>query len=129
MGPDMSAMGRAGVVMAILMAGYMLFNAVTAWTDPQGFAARLGLAATSPDSFGWVGVYALRAAFIGLLLAALVLARQWRALFLVAVAALIMPMGDAVLTYSVGSPAYVRHLVIAGIVGLSAALLSQAVKD
>lgn len=125
----MSAMGRAGVVLAILMAGYMLFNAGAAWTDPQGFAARLGLTAASPDAQGWVDVYALRAAFIGLLLAGLVLARQWRALFLLAVAALVMPIGDAVLTYQAGSPAYLRHLVIAGIVAVSAIFLSQAARE
>lgn len=122
----MNFWGRAGVVMAVLMGAYMLFNAVSAWTDPLSFAQRLGLAAASPETEGWVRVYALRAAFIGLLLAGLALARQWRALFLLAVAALIMPLGDAWLTYNAGSPAFARHLVIAAVVAASAALLSQA---
>ena len=122
----MSGSGRLGVGMAAAMAAYMLFNAFAAWTDPFGFAQRLGLPAPTPEAFGWIGVYALRAAFIGLVLAALVLARQWRALFLLATAALIMPLGDAMLTYAAGSPAYLRHIAIAGVVGLSALLLAQA---
>jgi hypothetical protein len=125
----MNIFGRFGVGLAAAMAAYMLFNAFSAWTDPQGFATRLGLVVTSSDALGWVGIYALRAAFIGLLLGALVLARQWRALFLLAIAALVMPLGDALLTYAAGSPAYLRHLAIAGIVALSALLLSRAVKD
>jgi hypothetical protein len=125
----MNVLGRIGVVLASLMAAYMLFNAYAAWTDPQAFALRSGLPASAPDAGGWVRIYALRAAFIGLLLAGLILARQWRALFLLAVAALIMPLGDAWLTHDAGSPAYIRHLAIAGVVAISALLLAQAAKQ
>jgi hypothetical protein len=126
----MNGAGRAGVALAAIMSAYMMFNAVQAWTDPQAFAVRLGLPLTADAGAEWVRIYALRAAFIGLVLAGLTLARQWRALFLLAVAALIMPLGDAWLTYAAGAQAstYGRHLVIAAVIGVSALLLAQAAK-
>lgn len=126
----MNVLGRIGVALAAAMAAYMAFNAVQAWTDPFAFANRLGLLLVGGDSEAWVRIYALRAAFIALALAGLVLARQWRALFLFAVAALIMPLGDAWLTYASGAPAatYARHLAIAAVIGISALLLAQAAK-
>lgn len=128
----MNLAGRLGVATAAAMAAYMLINATQAWTDPQAFSIRLGLPLTGgDDGAGWVRVYALRAAFIALLLAGLTLARQWRALFLVAIAALIMPLGDAWLTHNAGAAAsvYGRHLAIAAFVALSAILLSQAARS
>lgn len=126
----MNLLGRVGIALAAAMAAYMAYNAFQAWTDPSAFAVRLGLPLQSSGSGGWVGVYALRAAFIALLLAGLTYARQWRALFLFTVAALIMPLGDAWLTYSSGAgPAvYGRHLMIAAIIALLAALLAQAAR-
>jgi hypothetical protein len=126
----MNIAGRIGVALAALMAAYMFFNAVQAWADPAALAARLGLPLAGSDGEAWVRIYALRAAFIALLLAGLTLARQWRALFLLAVAAIVMPLGDAWLTYASGTPAatYGRHLVIAAVIAVSALLLAQAAK-
>lgn len=130
-GTVMNLAGRIGVALATAMAAYMIFNAVQAWASADAFAVRLGLPLASMEAEGWVRIYALRAAFIALLLAGLVLARQWRALFLFAVAALVMPLGDAWLTYNAGAsgPTYVRHIVIAGVVGIMAVLLAQAAKS
>jgi hypothetical protein len=112
------------------MAAYMMFNAAQAWIDPQAFASRLGLAAAASDSEAWVRIYALRAAFIALVLSGLALSRLWRAMFLLSVAALIMPLGDALLTFAAGAPVAVigRHLMIAAVIAVSAALLAQAAK-
>jgi hypothetical protein len=112
------------------MAAYMLFNAIQAWTGPFAFADRLGLPITSAEGAGWVRVYALRAAFVALLLGGLILARQWRALFLLAVAALIMPLGDFWLTFNAGAPAatYSRHFALIGVIALAAILLAQAAR-
>jgi predicted small integral membrane protein len=124
----MNLAGRFGVALAAGMAVYMMYNAIQAWTDPQAFAMRLGLSAAAAEAEDWVRIYALRAAFIALLLAGLTLARLWRALFLLSVAALVMPLGDAWLTYSAGAPAgtFGRHLAVAAVVALSAILLNQA---
>lgn len=126
----MTIAGRSGVASAAVMAAYMMFNAIQAWTDPNAFAIRLGLPLDASAAEDWVRIYALRAAFIGLLLGGLTLARQWRALFLLSVAALIMPLGDAWLTYAAGAPSatFGRHLAIAAVIVVSALLLGQASK-
>jgi hypothetical protein len=113
------------------MAAYMMFNAVQAWTDPQIFAVRLGLPLASPAGDDWVRIYALRAAFIALALAALLLARQWRALSLFGLAAVAMPLGDAWLTYVAGAGAATvgRHVLIAAFVAVAAVLLDQAARS
>lgn len=127
----MNVLGRIGVALAIVMAAYMLFNAVQAWADPHTFSVRLGLPLTSEEGVGWVRVYALRAAFIALLLAGLTFGRQWRALFLFSLTALVMPLGDAWLTYDAGAAAsiYGRHIVVSGVVLVSALMLAQAAKS
>jgi hypothetical protein len=126
----MNIWGRLGVAMAVAMAAYMIFNAISAWSGPFAFADRLGLPIATSEGEGWVRVYALRAAFIGLLLGGLVLARQWRALFLLAVAAVVMPLGDALLTYDARAPTATvgRHIALIGVIALSAVLLAQAAK-
>jgi Domain of unknown function (DUF4267) len=126
----MNLWGRSGVALAVLMAGYMLHNTVQAWSGPVAFADRLGLPVVAAETEAWVRVYALRAAFIALLLGGLVFARQWRALFLFALAALIMPLGDAWLTFNAGAPAatYGRHIALIGVIALAAILLAQAAK-
>jgi hypothetical protein len=130
-GSPMNVAGRLGVALVVLMAIYMAFNTFQAWGAPVAFADRLGLPITGAESEGWVRVYALRAAFIALLLGGLVLARQWRALSLFAFAALIMPLGDAWLTYNTGAPIAIfgRHIALIGVIALAAFLLSQAAKS
>lgn len=124
----MNIAGRIGVGIAALMSLYMLANTARAWGAPEAFSQTFGVIVTDPAGGVWVQVYALRAAFIALLLAGLIAGRAWRALFLLSVAAIIMPVGDAWLTYSAGAPPqiYGRHLAIAALLIVASLLLAQA---
>lgn len=124
----MNLAGRIGVFIAALMCLYMFANAGRAWISPATFAQTFGAGVSNSSDAVWVQVYAIRAAFIGLLLAGLIVARAWRALFLLSIAAAIMPLGDAWLTYSAGAPPQVfgRHATIAVFLGIASILLAQA---
>jgi heme A synthase len=114
--------------MALLIAVLMAFNTMRAFLDPVGFAAYLGLPLADPRDVGFVHVYGLRAAFVGLLTAGLIVRRDWRTLALVALAGLVMPLGDAALTLAANAePATVaRHVAIAVYLLATALLLQRA---
>jgi hypothetical protein len=103
------------VVMAGLGAGLMLVNAVRAFSDPAAFATYLGLPLATADDAGLVQVYGLRALFIGLLIGTLLILRERTALSVVALTAVVMPVGDAILTSGAGAPGATvgRHVGIA----------------
>lgn len=109
--------GIGGVLMAV--------NAARAFADPTAFAAYLGLPLVASGDAGMVHVYALRALFIALLVAALIVLRQRTALALLAVCAVVMPLGDALLASNAGAaPATVaRHLAIAVFLVVTALVL------
>ena len=90
-------------------------NAVRTVLDPQGFATYMGLPVDQPSAVSWVQVYGLRAGFIALLTAVLLARCDFAALRWMALAALLMPLGDAWLTAGAGTglPIIGRHLAIA----------------
>lgn len=103
-----------GVWLATLIVGLMALNAWRAIADPVAFSIYLGLPATTPD-IGFVHVYALRAAFLGVFAAVLLARRDFRTLSLFALVAVLMPLGDAWLVYAAHGfgPIVARHLAIA----------------
>ena len=90
-------------------------NAVRTVTDPIGFARYMGAPLASAADAAWVQIYGLRAAFVALLVAALIARRDIGALKWAALAALVMPLGDAWLTHQLGAPpsTIARHGAIA----------------
>lgn len=121
----MTTQEQIGLGMAGLMAAYMALNTARALRAPTRFAAYLGLPLeTRPD--GFVQVYALRAAFIAALAGLMVAARDRHGLFLLSLAGLIMPLGDAILTAraGAGTATVARHLIVAAFVAAVAALLA-----
>ena len=100
-----------GFCLAALGGLLMAVNGVRAFVDPAAFAIYLGL----PGDAALVQVYGLRALFIALLVAALLVTRQRRALALLSACAVVMPVGDALLTSAAGAPAgtVLRHAAIA----------------
>jgi len=72
-----------------------------------------------------VGVYALRAAFLGLCAYGLLWLREIRALFVFALVATLMPVGDAILTAMADAPALTvaRHGATAIVLATTAYLL------
>lgn len=101
------------------MAGAMVasqgINAFRALHDPHGFAVYFGLPLQNVDSVSFVAIYGLRALFLSVFAAALMLLQEVRTLKLMALCAVIMPIGDAYLAYHAGAPAAVvwRHSAIA----------------
>lgn len=109
-----SLMRAPGFWMALLMIASQLLNAVRALADPMSFAGYMGLSISNPADSGFVEVYALRAAFLGVFAAVLLFTRQIRALSLMALLAVAMAIGDALLTFRAGAATaiIVRHLLI-----------------
>jgi hypothetical protein len=105
----------AGFIIAGIMALYMAFNTARATLAPADFAATLGAPLADPADTGFVYVYAFRAAFLALLVGWLAIRRDTANLRFVALAALVMPLGDAALTASLGAAASIigRHVAIA----------------
>ena len=123
---------RPSTVLVVLMGAFMLVNSVRAFADPVGFAAYIGLPLTDPANHAFVQVYGLRALFLGLCAWALLWRRDTRALAVFALVAVVMPVGDALLTASNGAPALIvaRHGATAIVLAITAALLcSRAAKE
>jgi len=93
-----------GVWMALLLGLSQLVNAARAIIDPVGFAAYLGLPLLNPADTGFVHVYALRATFLGLFTLLLIARRDLTTLKWFALVAVLMPLGDMLLTATAGAP-------------------------
>ena len=120
---------RPSTWLVVLLGGYMFLNTARAFLDPAGFATYMGLPLTDPANHGFVQVYALRAAFLGLCAFGLLWLRDIRALAVFALMAVVMPVGDAILTASNhASPLIVaRHGASAILLAVTAWLLFNRV--
>jgi hypothetical protein len=103
------------VWLSALIAVMMAYNAWQALSDPAAFATRFGLAGAADVDTGFIRVYASRALFLALVTAVLLAARQFRALGLFALVAVVMPVADALQVSAASGPQsiVVRHVVIA----------------
>lgn len=122
--------GAIAIALAGAIALLQGVNAVRAFAAPAGFADYMGLPLATPQDAGFVLVYGLRAAFIALAVAALLVTRNFTALTWVAVAAIVMPIGDAVLTARAGAPTAIvaRHVAIAVFLCVTAVVLHLAAR-
>ena len=102
-----------GLWLAGIACVYVLVNVIRAMANPAGFVEAFGLPAG--QFAGFVDVYAVRSAFLGLFGLALIQQRQVRALELFALIGALMPLGDAAIVARSGGEAAViaRHLAIA----------------
>jgi uncharacterized membrane protein len=125
--PAGNAWVRPSTWLVALMGIYMLVNTVRAFADPAGFATAMGLPLTDPSNYAFVQVYALRALFLGTCAIALLWSGQTRALSIFALVAVLMPIGDALLTASNGAPVFTvaRHAATAIVLAITAALLAR----
>ena len=123
---DKPLLRTLGGWMAAAGGGLMLVNAGRAFADPAGFAVYLGLPLAAAGDAALIQIYGLRALFIGLLVGGLIAAGQRRALFLLALAAVVMPVGDALLARHAGASGTIvaRHCVIALFLLLTALALA-----
>lgn len=122
---------RPSTWLAILLGVYQVVNAMRAGADPDGFARYMGLPLTDPANDAFVQVYALRTAFIGICILALVARRNIAALFVFSIVAVLMPIGDAVLTAMNQAPALTvaRHGAAAILVALTSWLLANRLNE
>lgn len=126
-----SSTRTAGFWLAVAIAALQGVNAVRTFLDPQGFAAYMGLPVDELSALGWVQVYGLRAGFIAVLAAVLLVRSDFVALRWMALAALLMPLGDAWLTANAGAGASIvgRHLAIALFLLVASHFLSRAARE
>ncbi|MCE9522437.1 MAG: DUF4267 domain-containing protein [Alphaproteobacteria bacterium] len=123
---------KVSSLLVALMGVYMLVNTIRAFADPAGFAAYMGLPLSDPANHAFVQVYALRALFLGICALALLFRRDTRALAVFALVAIVMPVGDAILTAANGAPiaTVARHGATAIVLAVTASLLfSRAAKE
>lgn len=105
----------AGFWMVALGGVFMAVNGVRAFNNPVAFATYLGLPLAAPGDAALIHIYALRALFIAMLVAALLATRQRLALALLSACAIVMPVGDLLLTSAAVAPmsTVLRHAAIA----------------
>ncbi len=117
---------QAGFGMSAVMGLFMAANAVRAARQPERFAAYMGLP-LAPAPAGFVHVYAVRAGFLAVLAAVLLARRDAAGLAVLAGCAVVMPLGDAWLTWRAGAPAatVARHLGIAVFLAVACWALGQ----
>ena len=120
----------AGFWLAVAIAALQGINATRTIVDPVSFAVYMGLPFEGTDAQAWVQVYGLRAAFIALLSSILLMRRDFAALRWTALAALVMPLGDAWLASQAGAPGaiVVRHLGTAIFLIVASYFLNRAAR-
>lgn len=114
-----------GFWMAAPMAILQGVNAVRVAVDPAGFAAYMGAPLAAGGDHSWVLIYGLRTAFIAALVLIFLVRRDLNALKWSALAALLMPFGDALIAHQAGAEmlTIARHLAIGAYLALTAIAL------
>jgi hypothetical protein len=117
-----------GFWLAVAMSALQALNAVRTFDDPEGFAIYMGVPITGAEQAAWVQIYGLRAAFVAVLTAIFLARIDLVALRWVAIAAIVMPLGDASIASAAGAPASIigRHLAIAVFLLVAAHFLLRA---
>lgn len=107
------------------MAVSQAVSAARAFADPAAFASYMGLPIAPGEAAGFVTVYALRTTLIAALVLFLALTGRLRELGVMAVIAILLPVGDAILAAGAGaSPSTVyRHAGIAVFLTFTAIML------
>ena len=125
-----SVFRTAGFWMALIMGLSQTVSAVRAFSDPLGFADYMGLALFGSGDTGFIYVYGLRTAFIAILVFLLAALKRLDALSWMALVAILMPVGDAILAAGAGAPSaiVIRHAAIAVFVGLTFIMLRRAIR-
>ena len=111
-----------GAWLALALAGLMIVNTVRAFVEPAEFARYMGLPLSDAGNAGFVQIYGLRAAFLGLFAIVLLWRADMFALGAFAAVAVVMPLGDAFLATQAGAPIAIvaRHLISAAVLLLMA---------
>ena len=116
-----------GAWLILGVAAIMALNTARAFLDPAAFAAYMGLPLRDGASDGFVLIYGLRAAFLGLIAVVLLWRGEMTALAAFAAVAVVMPIGDAILTAGSHAPTALvaRHGASAVYLAVAAFLLHR----
>ena len=116
---------HTGTWLGLVTVLFITFNAWRAFSNPVGFAAYYGTALSASGEVSFVYVYGIRALALGVLGGWLLLTRRLDALAILAFSAVVMALGDAVLTHQSGAAVgtVIRHLVVAGFLATTGVLL------
>lgn len=116
-----------GVWLAVAMVLYTFSNVVRAAIDPRGFADFFFGQPVSADNTAFVWVYAIRTLFLAVFAGVLLLQKNIPALTTFTLVAILMPLGDALLTAVSGAPIgrVAIHLLIAAILFVTWMLLRR----
>ena len=116
-----------GVWMAALIALFMILNFARALLQPVGFSAYVGLPVADASQAGFVQLYAFRALFLGVFTGFLIWRGSAEPLKWFALIAVVMPLGDALLTFQSGAAPMIiaRHLGIAIFLVVTALMLRR----
>jgi hypothetical protein len=79
----------------VILILYIFYNTALSLVNPTAFARGFGLASAADNPY--LVVYAIRALFLGVYGTVLVVRRDFRALLLFVLVAVVMPLGDAAL--------------------------------
>jgi hypothetical protein len=117
----------AGKSMVAIIALLMFVNFARSILDPVGFAAYVGLPINGTDQAGFVHLYAFRVLFLGLFAAFLLWRDEISMLKWFALIAVVMPIGDAILTAKAGAgfATIGRHVGIAAYLVVTAFVLHK----
>ncbi len=110
---------------AMIMALAQATSAARAFADPMAFSIYMGLQISGPSEAGFVTVYALRTTLIAGLAFFMAITGRFRALAVIALIALILPLGDAWLSSQAGAQSSIvyRHLGIAAFLAFTSFML------
>ncbi len=125
--PGRSPWRSVGVWLAVAVVLYTFSNVVRAAIDPRGFADFFFGQPVSADNTAFVWVYAIRTLFLAVFAAVLILQKNIPALTTFTLVAVLMPLGDALLTAVSGAPIgrVAVHLAIAGLLFVTWVLLRR----
>lgn len=117
--------------LTLIIIAMMAFNAWQAWTNPASFAQRFGVEGAADADHQFILVYASRALFLAVIAAILLAWREFAALGLFALAAVIMPVADAFQVSAASAPTTIiaRHVAIAAYLLLTSWSLRHLAKS
>lgn len=109
-----SLLRTLGFWLALLIVLAQLINATRGFSNAGNFAGYFGAPLNSDGQTAWVHIYAWRALFMALLAGVLLATKQIRALSLMALIAVLMPIGDLWVVVQAGASTatIARHAVI-----------------
>lgn len=127
----MSLVEKVGATLVFLMVALQAFYAIYAFVNPPAFALLRGTDLLAVGDSAWVQIYASRTLFIALIIACLLILKNYRVLMYAALFGVVMPLTDGILAYMSEAPSQVviKHLITVLYLMITALVLRQVVSS